>query len=1204
MTHSGSISTRWLKLVTAFAATLLLPASFAQAPQRLLTRHTRDVVLNGRAPRVGELPSDRVLKLAIMLPLRNRAALNTLLSDLHNPQSSSYLHYLSVEQFTNQFGPTQADVNAVVQFAQANGMTVTRTTPNRMVVDVNASVASIEKAFHVTMGVYQHPTENRTFYAIDREPTADLSVQLWHITGLDDYSPPRPMLRFAPKGAVRTEQTGSGPDGQFLGSDMRAAYYGGTALTGAGQTIGIFGLNFNMSDVEAYFSSIGQAFNPGVVITDSIDGYDTSCPNPCNDGEPIADIVQSYSMAPGVNAVIEYEASNDVDTFTQMATDDIAKQLSASVGWLPADPTSDEPIFMEFAAQGQNLFVASDDSGAWSPTNPAYYPADDPYVTAVGGTQLTTTGAGGAWASEVAWGFAPGITMACGSPGGSGGGYSTNGFAIPSYQQLPGVINSSNAGSPTLRNGPDVSADADCNSWWCAGGTCQGGLGGTSLSTPRWAGFMALVNEQAATANAPSAGFLNPLFYSIGTSSSYGSNFHDITSGGEYNSTPCTASTSAANCLTSGTGSGYEGYDAVTGYDLATGWGSPNGQALINSLTPAATAPYFAIAASPSTLSIPPGSSEATSTIQLSSGNGFSGTVNLSVNILGSPSGVTASLSPTSISGSDTSMLTVSLRGTGPGGTFVVAVTGASAGGVETQPAYLTLALPTFGLAASPSAVYLNQSSSATSTLTVTPQNGFDGKVSFSSVQGLPSGVTASIDPAETDSTSTLKVTARSTTPTGSSVPLTFNATSGDIVQSASSLTLAVSAATGTGGIGSPVSLASAYNTYAIYTDGTTITTSGLDGLGDAYSANLLTPHRILNDVQFNFGPANKLDAVSGAGQTVALPPGQYATLQLLGTGYNGDQSAQTVTVTYTDGTTSTFTQSFSDWYVPQYNNNESFAVVMPYRDLADGTKDNRVFNLYAYIFPLDSRKAVKSFALPDDPNVVVLAATLTGQTVQDSANLSRLFNTGGIFNNGVTFSATGGLDGGGDGCTLPDGCADAYSAQQLGLSSGPLPHLIVNGALFGFGPINTADCTTNCVPDAISLPGAPGATLRLPFDQQRPYTTMTLLGTGVQGSHTGTVTVNYTNGTSETFNQTFSDWCNFGANVNESIAVNGINRINSDGTLNGATCNLYSYTYALDPHRVVRSVTLTNTDETSFSFVLSVTLQAADWEIWPGNHR
>jgi hypothetical protein len=1190
-----------LMLVAAFAATSLLPASFAQARQGLLTRHTRDVVTSGHAPRVGQLPPDRVLKLAIMLPLRNQAALTQLLGDLHNPQSPSYLRYLSVQQFTDQFGPTQADVDAVVRFAQENGMTVTRTTPNRMVVDVTASVANIEKAFHVTLGVYQRPAEHSTFYAVDREPTANLGVQLWHITGLDDYSPPRPVLRFAPKGSVRTDQTGSGPEGQYLGSDMRAAYYGSGPLTGAGQAIGLFGLNFNLSDVEAYFSSINQPFNPSVVITESIDGYDTSCPiSSCNDGEPIADIVQSLSMAPGVDAVIEYEASNDVDTFTQMATENIAKQLSASVGWLPADPTSDEPIFMEFAAQGQNLFVASGDSGAYtlpsctgSDCNPAFYPEDDPYITAVGGTHITTNGPGGSWASEIAWGGSP--VLACGNTsGGSSGGYSTNGFPTPSYQQCSVVVNNSNDGSNTLRNVPDVSAEADCDNWWCANGSCQGGIGGTSLSTPRWAGFMALVNQQNAINNAPSAGFLNTTIYNVGTGPNYDNDFHDITSGSNFNGIGMEPSEETPGSV----------FYAVPGYDLVTGWGSPNGQGLITSLTPASTAPFFTLSAEPAALSIPSGSSAATSTIQLSSGNGFSGTVNLSVNILGSPSGVTASLSPTSISGSDTSTLTISLSGTGPGGSFVVAVTGTSTGGVETQPAYLTLALPSFSLSASPSALYLNQNSSATSTLSVVPQNGFEGKVSFSTIQGLPSGVTASVNPPETESTSTLRLTARSTTPTGPAVPLTFNATSGDIAQRASSVTVAVSAATGTGGIGWPVDLSSAYNLYAIYTDGTTITTSGLDGLGDAYSANLLTPHRILNDVQFNFGPANHLDAVAGAGQTIALPPGQYSTLQLLGTGFNGDQSAQTITVNYADGTTATFTQSFSDWFVPMYNNNESFAVVMPYRNLADGTKDNRPFNLYAYILSLDSRKAVKSVTLPNDPNVVVLAATLTQQNIQDQANLSRLFNTGGIFNNGVTFSATGGLDGGGDGCTLPNGCADAYSAQQLGLSSGPFPHLIVNGTLFAFGPVNTVDCTTNCIPDVISLPGVPGANFWLPLERQRAYTTMTLLGTGVQGSHTGTVTVNYTNGTSEAFNQTFSDWCNFGQNVNESIAVGGINRINSDGTLNGATCNLYSYTYALDSHRVLRSITLTNTDQTSFSFVLSVTLQAARTESWQDDQR
>ncbi|MFC5865276.1 S53 family peptidase [Acidicapsa dinghuensis] len=1173
---------RWLILASACIFTSLLFGPNALAQQRLMTRHTREVVTKRQVPLVRALPATRRLKLAIMLPLRNQTELNDLLRNLNDPQSPQYHRYLSVQQFTDEFGPTQADLNAAVQFTQANGMTVTRTTSNRMVIDVWASVASIEKAFHVKMGVYQHPTENRTFYAPDREPTTDSSVRLWHIAGLDDFSPPRPMLRFA-KDNVHTDQTGSGPNGQYLGSDMRAAYYGGTALTGAGQSIGIFGLNFNLSDVENYYSSIGQPFNSGTVITESIDGYDTSCGS-CNDGEPVADIVQSLSMAPGANAVIEYEASNDVDTFTQMATENVAKQLSASVGWLPADPASDEPIFMEFAAQGQNLFVASGDSGAYSlpgctgNCNPVFYPADDPYITAVGGTHITTNGSGGSWQSEISWGGTNPV-LACANPtGGSSGGYSTNGFSLPAYQQLPGAVNSTNQASKTLRNIPDIAAEADCDNWWCAGGTCQGGIGGTSLSTPRWAGFMALVNEQAANKNAPPVGFLNPTVYGIGTSASYDSQFHDISSGSNDN------------------GLGQE-YFAVTGYDLVTGWGSPNGQTLINMLTPASTAPYFALSATPSTLTVAPGATGATGTIQLTSGNGFNGTVNLTANILGAPSGVTATLSPTAISGSQSSILTVSLTGSGPGGDLVLVVTGTSADGVATQPAYVKLALPTFSLSASPSAIYINQDGTANATLSVAGQNGFDGKVTFSPVTGLPSGVSALLHRDKSASTSTLELAARATTPTGPAVPLTLTGTSGDIVQSASSVTLTVSAGIGTNGSGRPIDLSSAYNLNAIYKDGTTITTGGLDGGGSAYSANVLTRDRVLNGVQFHFGPSDKPDAVGTTGQTINTPAGNFSTLQLLGTGFDGNQAAQAITVTYMDGTTAEFTQSFSDWFSPSFNTNESFAVVMPYRNLADGTKDNRPFNLYGYVFVLDSHKAVKSFTLPDDPNVVVLAATLTTTSLKDQArlDLSRKFNLAGVYSNGVTFPATGGMDGGGDGCTLPDGCADAYSSQQLGLSTNTIPSLTEKGIQFEFGPVNTVDCTTACLLNEIDLGASPGTTVHIPFDKQQPYETMTLLGTGANGSHTGTVTVHYVNGPSETFNQTFSDWCSYGANANESVAVGGIERINSDGTLSGASCNLYAYTYALDPHRKIESVTLTNTDQTSDSFVLAITLQPGD---------
>ncbi len=617
---------------------LLVSTSPSQAQQRpVLTRHVREAVVNGQARLVGRLSPTQRLQLAITLPWRNQAQLDNLLQELYNPESPLYRHYLTVQEFTARFGPTPEDYATVVHFAEANGMTVTETSPNRFLVDVEGSVGDIESAFHVTMHVYQHPTEARTFYGPDREPTADLDVPLWHITGLDNFSPPKPRLRFAPEGDVDTFQTGSGSGGQFLGSDMRAAYYGGTALTGAGQSIGLYGSNFNISDVDAYFNAVGQSFNPTVVQTISINGYGTSCGRRCDDTEPVLDIVESLSMAPGVNAVIAYEASTDVDTFNRMATDNIAKQLSTSFGWEPADPSSDEPIFQEFAAQGQTLFAASDDSGAYSSANPVFYPADDPLITAVGGTDLTTNGAGGSWQSESAW-----ID--------SGGGVSTNGFSIPSYQQLPGVITASNHGSTTLRNGPDVAAEANTDNYICYDGTCAGGWGGTSFAAPRWAGFLALVNEQAANTGQPSVGFLNPTIYAIGTGANYNNDFHDITSGNN-------ANRSAS-------------FNAVVGYDLVTGWGSPNGQNLINALAGSG----FTLSDSPSSLTITQGGAGGTSTITVNDQNGFSGSVSLTAS--GLPSGVTVAFNPSSTSGTSTLTLTASSSATT--GKATVTITGTS----------------------------------------------------------------------------------------------------------------------------------------------------------------------------------------------------------------------------------------------------------------------------------------------------------------------------------------------------------------------------------------------------------------------------------------------------------------------------------------------------------------------------------------------
>ena len=158
-------------------------------------------------------------------------------------------------------------------------------------------------------------------------------------------------------------------------------------------------------------------------------------------------------------------------------------------------------------------------------------------------------------------------------------------------------------------------------------------------------------------------------------------------------------------------------------------------------------------------------------------------------------------------------------------------------------------------------------------------------------------------------------------------------------------------------------------------TDGTPFTGGGLDGGCCSYSANLLGAAQTFNGTPFNLGPANAADAVDNA--TIALPAGQFSSLQMLAAGVNGNQLSQTFTVTYTDNTTQTFTQSVSDWAHPQNFAGESIAVTMAHRDLSNGTTQVRTVNLFAYSFGINNGKTVKSITLPTNRNVVVLAITL-----------------------------------------------------------------------------------------------------------------------------------------------------------------------------------------------------------------------------------
>jgi len=726
---------RGVYVLLCSAMLLFVMETQAQA-QSMQTRHLRQAVISGEAKFLNRLPETQTLRLDVVLPLRDQAGLEKFLEEVYDPSSPSYRHFLTVPEFTARFGPTQEDYDAVVQYALSNGFKVVGGSRDGMDVRLEGSVTSIEAAFNVSMGVYQHPTENRTFYAPDREPTVYLPFSVWHISGLDNYSIPHPLYHHQNLTVKSNATTGSGPSASFLGSDMRAAYYGGTALTGAGQNLGLLEYyGTDLADLTTYFKNVGQTNNVPITLL-STDGTSTSCVYPsCDDTEQTLDMTQAIGMAPGLASLVMYIGSSDTAIISAMTTHSpLPTTIGCSWGWTPVDPSTLDPYFERMAGQGQNFFAASGDSSTWSSRNEAW-PADAAYVVSVGGTDLSTASAAGPWKSETAWVD-------------SGGGISPDKIAIPAWQQLSGVINSSNKGSTAYRNGPDVSANANFTYYVCADQTtCTANeYGGTSFAAPLWAGYIALANQQAVANGYPTLGFINPAIYSIGVSSSYGTDFHDITSG------------------TSGS------YSAVTGYDLVTGWGSPNGASLINALVGVSTSPNFALSASPTSVSVAQGS-YGTSTITSTVVNGFDSAIALTPS--GQPTGVTAVFSPTSITGAGSSTLTLTVSSTAATGTYAITVTGTSGSLIQTTTVTLTVTSPAnanFTLSASPTTITVVRGNSGTSTITSTIVNSFDAAVALSAT-GQPSGVAVSFSPtsipAPGSGTSNMKVTTTSRARTG-----------------------------------------------------------------------------------------------------------------------------------------------------------------------------------------------------------------------------------------------------------------------------------------------------------------------------------------------------------------------------------------------------------------------------------------------------
>jgi subtilase family serine protease len=555
-------------IISAACAVVFLFSIASGGAADALVLHSRVHAAVMNLTPVGRLPAAQHLNLVLGVQLTNQAGLNLLLQELYDPASTNFHRYLTPAQFTAKFGPTDADYQAVLNFAKNNGLQVVKTYDNRRMVDVSATVSDIEKAFHVTLRTYYDPVERRQFYAPDVEASVDASVPILDVSGLDNYVVPHPMLHKKPATGSGGTAGGTGPSGNYRGYDFRTAYAPNVSLTGAGQYVGLVEKEgYYASDITTYEDQATPSLPHVSLQNVLLDGFSGTPDHTDTNGvaECSLDIEMAISMAPGLNAVYVFEGSSSDHLLGSMVTYNGISQFSTSWG-MGQDGTA-ESLLQQMQAQGQSFFSASGDGDAYV-FFPIPWPSDDPNLVTVGGTTLSMNGSGASYNSDTVWnsGFF-GVNdhwFANGQSGywGSGGGVSTS-YSIPIWQQS--VNMSGNGGSTAWRNVPDVALTAN-DVWVNYDNGLSGSFVGTSCASPLWAGFTALVNEQAANQGLPSVGFLIPAFYAIGQSPLYNSAFHDVTTGNNF----WPDSTSE--------------YSATTGYDLCTGWGTPNGQGMIDAL--------------------------------------------------------------------------------------------------------------------------------------------------------------------------------------------------------------------------------------------------------------------------------------------------------------------------------------------------------------------------------------------------------------------------------------------------------------------------------------------------------------------------------------------------------------------------------------------------------------------------------------------
>lgn len=514
-------------------------------------------------PRIAEKFKDRgkrkaknKIDIAIAFKLNNEAELLERLQAVYNPASPEFHKYITPQEFRDRYGATPTQIKEVENFLKAQGIEPKELSANALVLRARGDTSVMSSAFAAEIHDFVDEKGN-SYFAPRAEPTLPSTLQIQAVHGLHNIT------RWSSH-AQQLEpiaHAGTGPAGGFTPSEIRKAYQVPSSVDGAGQTLALFELDgFTMSDINTYQKQFSLPNIPiQTVLVDGFNGKPGS-----GAGEVTLDIQLQMALAPGASKIIVYEAPNTelgvLDLYNRIASDNIAQQISTSWGAPEAASSAsflqtEGNIFRQMALQGQTIYAAAGDSGAFDngSTLSVDDPASQPYMIGVGGTRLSTSSSG-SYVNETVW------NAGSAKNGAGGGGISTI-WTQPTWQK--GAISQSSLGSTQMRNVPDVALNSDPATGYAI--YFQGRwvtFGGTSCASPLWAAYTALVNQKRAKSGLGRLGFASPIFYKIGQSNRYDLDFFDIADG-------------STNLK----------YPAVKGYDNATGWGSFKGDGLFDDLS-------------------------------------------------------------------------------------------------------------------------------------------------------------------------------------------------------------------------------------------------------------------------------------------------------------------------------------------------------------------------------------------------------------------------------------------------------------------------------------------------------------------------------------------------------------------------------------------------------------------------------------------